>query len=73
MEISEDSFFQRVKEISKQSREKTFRIANSAQLIIYWKIVEYKQEGKKLTKYREMFDGNTLRNTPPFLSVFFNI
>lgn len=38
MEISEESLFQSVKEIIRQSREKVFRIANSTLLLTYWQI-----------------------------------
>ncbi len=38
MEISEDSLFQPVKEIIRQSREKVFRIANSTLLLTYGQI-----------------------------------
>lgn len=50
MEISEDSLFQSVKEIIRQSREKVFRIANSTLLLTYWQIgkliVKDEQQGK---------------------------
>jgi hypothetical protein len=52
MEISEDSLFQSVKEIIRQSREKVFRIANSTLLLNYWQIgkliVEDEQQGKNV-------------------------
>ncbi|WP_300685768.1 PDDEXK nuclease domain-containing protein [Chryseobacterium sp.] len=55
MEISEDSLFQSVKEIIRQSREKVFRIANSTLLLTYWQIgkliVEDEQEGKERAEY----------------------
>ncbi|WET48880.1 DUF1016 N-terminal domain-containing protein [Chryseobacterium indologenes] len=55
MEISEDSLFQSVKEIIRQSREKFFRIANSTLLLAYWQIgkliVEDKQQGKGRAEY----------------------
>ncbi|MDP9961931.1 PDDEXK nuclease domain-containing protein [Chryseobacterium lathyri] len=55
MEISEDSLFQSVKEIIKQSREKVFRIANSTLLLTYWQIgkliVEDEQQGKERAEY----------------------
>ncbi|WP_228407007.1 DUF1016 N-terminal domain-containing protein [Chryseobacterium sp. MYb7] len=55
MEISEDSLFQSVKEIIRQSREKVFRIANSTLLLTYWEIgkliVEDEQQGKERAEY----------------------
>ncbi|WP_126653649.1 DUF1016 N-terminal domain-containing protein [Chryseobacterium aureum] len=55
MEISEDSLFQSVKEIVRQSREKVFRIANSTLLLTYWQIgkliVEDEQQGKERAEY----------------------
>ncbi len=55
MEISEDSLFQSVKEIIRQSREKVFRIANSTLLLTYWQIgkliVENEQRGKERAEY----------------------
>lgn len=55
MEISEDSLFQSVKEIIRQSREKVFRIANSTLLLTYWQIgkliVEDEQQGKERAEY----------------------
>ncbi|EFK36926.1 hypothetical protein HMPREF0204_11483 [Chryseobacterium gleum ATCC 35910] len=55
MEISEDSLFQSVKEIIRQSREKVFRIANSTLLLTYWQIgkliVENEQQGKERAEY----------------------
>lgn len=55
MEISEDSLFQSVKEIIRQSREKVFRMANSTLLLTYWQIgkliVEDEQNGKERAKY----------------------
>ena len=55
MEISEDSLFQSVKEIIRQSREKVFRIANSTLRLTYWQIgkliVEDEQQGKECAEY----------------------
>ncbi|REC67289.1 hypothetical protein DRF59_09315 [Chryseobacterium flavum] len=55
MEISEDSLFQSVKEIIRQSREKVFRLANSTLLLTYWQIgkliVEDEQQGKEHAEY----------------------
>lgn len=55
MEISEDSLFQSVKEIIRQSREKVFRMANSMLLLTYWQIgkliVEDEQNGKERAEY----------------------
>lgn len=55
MEISEDSLFQSVKEIIKQSREKVFRIANFTLLLTYWQIgkliVDDEQKGKERATY----------------------
>lgn len=55
MEISEDSLFQSVKEIIRQSREKVFRIANSTLLLTYWQIakliIEDEQQGKERAEY----------------------
>lgn len=55
MEISEDSLFQSVKEIIRQSREKVFRIANSTLLLTYRQIgkliVEDEQPGKERPEY----------------------
>lgn len=55
MEISEDSLFQSVKEIIRQSREKVFRIANSMLLLTYWQIgkliIENEQQGKERAEY----------------------
>lgn len=55
MEISEDSLFQSVKEIIRQSREKVFRIANSTLLLTYRQIgkliVEDEQPGKERAEY----------------------
>ncbi|WP_317044859.1 DUF1016 N-terminal domain-containing protein [Chryseobacterium sp. 52] len=55
MEISEDSLFQSVKEIIRQSCQKVFRIANSALRLTYWQIrqliVEDEQQGKERAEY----------------------
>lgn len=55
MEISEDSLFQSVKKIIRQSREKVFRIANSTLLFTYWQIgkliIEDEQQGKERAEY----------------------
>ncbi|MDQ0065959.1 DUF1016 N-terminal domain-containing protein [Chryseobacterium lathyri] len=62
MEISEDSLFQSVKEIIKQSREKVFRIANFTLLLTYWQIgkliIEDEQQGKERAEYGKQ----TLKN-----------
>ncbi|WP_080778148.1 PDDEXK nuclease domain-containing protein [Chryseobacterium phocaeense] len=71
MEISEDSLFQSVKEIIRQSREKVFRIANSTLLLTYWQIgkliVEDEQEGKERAEYGKQ----TLKNLSKKLSLEF--
>ena len=71
MEISEDSLFQSVKEIIRQSREKVFRIANSTLLLTYWQIgkliVEDEQQGKERAEYGKY----TLRNLSQKLSLEF--
>ncbi|UKB78849.1 DUF1016 N-terminal domain-containing protein [Chryseobacterium sp. MEBOG07] len=74
MEISEDSLFQSVKEIVRQSREKIFRIANSTLLLTYWQIgkliVEDKQQGKESSEYGKGFDESSLRNMHSFYHAF---
>ncbi|PKF73628.1 YhcG family protein [Chryseobacterium sp. PMSZPI] len=71
MEISEDSLFQSVKEIIKQSREKVFRIANSTLLLTYWQIgkliVENEQQGKERAEYGKY----TLKNLSQKLTLEF--
>ncbi|MGH1519924.1 PDDEXK nuclease domain-containing protein [Chryseobacterium sp. JK1] len=71
MEISEDSLFQSVKEIIRQSREKVFRIANSTLLLTYWQIgkliVENEQQGKERAEYGKY----TLRNLSQKLTLEF--
>ncbi|SHG68868.1 YhcG family protein [Chryseobacterium sp. OV279] len=71
MEISEDSLFQSVKEIIRQSREKVFRIANSTLLLTYWQIgkliVEDEQQGKERAEYGKQ----TLKNLSKRLSLEF--
>ncbi|MEI3791475.1 MULTISPECIES: PDDEXK nuclease domain-containing protein [unclassified Chryseobacterium] len=71
MEISEDSLFQSVKEIIRQSREKVFRIANSTLLLTYWQIgkliVEDEQQGKERAEYGK----KTLKNLSKKLSLEF--
>ena len=71
MEISEDSLFQSVKEIIRQSREKVFRIANSRLLLTYWQIgkliVEDEQQGKERAEYGKY----TLKNLSQKLSLEF--
>ncbi|MGC5746611.1 PDDEXK nuclease domain-containing protein [Chryseobacterium sp. NFX27] len=71
MEISEDSLFQSVKEIIRQSREKVFRIANSTLLLTYWQIgkliVEDEQQGKERAEYGKQ----TLKNLSQKLSLEF--
>jgi predicted nuclease of restriction endonuclease-like (RecB) superfamily len=71
MEISEDSLFQSVKEIIRQSREKVFRIANSTLLLTYWQIgkliVEDEQQGKERAEYGKQ----TLKNLSKKLSLEF--
>ncbi|WP_312302065.1 YhcG family protein [Chryseobacterium sp.] len=71
MEISEDSLFQSVKEIIRQSREKVFRIANSTLLLTYWQIgkliVEDEQQGKERAEYGKY----TLKNLSQKLSLEF--
>ncbi|WP_223606899.1 YhcG family protein [Chryseobacterium sp. OSA05B] len=71
MEISEDSLFQSVKEIIRQSREKVFRIANSTLLLTYWQIgkliVEDEQKGKERAEYGKQ----TLKNLSKKLSLEF--
>lgn len=68
MEVSEDSLFQSVKEIIRQSREKVFRIANSTLLLTYWQIrkliVEDEQQGKERAEYGKQ----TLKNLSKRLS-----
>jgi hypothetical protein len=74
MEISEDSLFQSVKEIVRQSREKVFRIANSTLLLTYWQIgkliVKDEQQGKERAEYGKGFDENNLRNMHSFCHAF---
>lgn len=71
MEISEDSLFQSVKEIIRQSCEKVFRIANSTLLFTYWQIgkliVEDEQQGKERAEYGKQ----TLKNLSKKLSLEF--
>lgn len=71
MEISEDSLFQSVKEIIRQSREKVFRIANSTLLLTYWQIgkliVEDEQQGKERAEYGKY----TLKNLSQKLTLEF--
>lgn len=71
MEVSEDSLFQSVKEIIRQSREKVFRIANSTLLLTYWQIgkliVEDEQQGKERAEYGKQ----TLKNLSRKLSLEF--
>jgi len=71
MEISEDSLFQSVKEIIRQSREKVFRIANSTLLLTYWQIgqliVEDEQQGKERAEYGKY----TLKNLSKKLTLEF--
>ncbi|AZA92461.1 Uncharacterized conserved protein [Chryseobacterium nakagawai] len=71
MEISEDSLFQSVKEIIRQSREKIFRIANSTLLLSYWQIgkliVEDEQQGKERAEYGKY----TLKNLSQKLTLEF--
>lgn len=71
MEISEDSLFQSVKEIIRQSLEKVFRIANSTLLLTYWQIgkliVENEQQGKERAEYGKQ----TLKNLSKKLSLEF--
>jgi predicted nuclease of restriction endonuclease-like (RecB) superfamily len=71
MEISEDSLFQSVKEIIRQSREKVFRIANSTLLLTYWQIgkliVENEQQGKERAEYGKY----TLKNLSQKLTLEF--
>lgn len=71
MEISEDSLFQSVKEIIRQSREKVFRIANSTLLLTYWQIgkliVENEQQGKERAEYGKY----TLKNLSKKLTLEF--
>ncbi|MGG5209899.1 PDDEXK nuclease domain-containing protein [Chryseobacterium sp. MIQD13] len=71
MEVSEDSLFQSVKEIIRQSREKVFRIANSTLLLTYWQIgkliVEDEQKGKERAEYGKQ----TLKNLSKKLSLEF--
>lgn len=71
MEISEESLFQSVKEIIRQSREKVFRIANSTLLLTYWQIgkliVEDEQQGKEHAEYGKY----TLKNLSQKLTLEF--
>ncbi|WP_284460615.1 DUF1016 N-terminal domain-containing protein [Chryseobacterium sp.] len=71
MEISEESLFQSVKEIIRQSREKVFRIANSTLLLTYWQIgkliVEDEQQGKERAEYGKY----TLKNLSQKLTLEF--
>ncbi|MGU3373459.1 PDDEXK nuclease domain-containing protein [Chryseobacterium sp. M5A1_1a] len=71
MEISEDSLFQSVKEIIRQSREKVFRIANSTLLLTYWQIgkliVKDEQQGKERAEYGKY----TLKNLSQKLTLEF--
>ena len=70
MEIS-DSLFHSVKEIIAQSREKVFRVANSALLLTYWQIgqliVEDEQKGKDRAEYGKF----VLKNLSKKLSLEF--
>jgi len=67
MEISEDSLFQSVKEIIRQSREKVFRIANSTLLLTYWQIgqliVDDEQKGKERATYGSYILKNFSKKT----------
>ncbi|WP_228728617.1 DUF1016 N-terminal domain-containing protein [Chryseobacterium endalhagicum] len=69
MEISEDSLFQSVKEIIRQSREKVFRITNSTLLLTYWQIgkliVEDEQQGKERAAYGKYTLKNLSRKLSP--------
>lgn len=70
MEISEDSLFQSVKEIIRQSREKVFRIANSTLLLTYWQIGKLIVEDEQQGKERE-YGKQTLKNISNKLSLEF--
>lgn len=71
MEISEDSLFQSVKEIIRQSREKVFRIANSTLLLTYWQIGKLILEDEQQGKERAEYGKKTLKNLSKKLSLEF--
>ncbi|MBB4807881.1 putative nuclease of restriction endonuclease-like (RecB) superfamily [Chryseobacterium defluvii] len=71
MEVSEDSLFQSVKEIIKQSREKVFRIANSTLLLTYWQIGQLIVEDEQNGKERAAYGKYTLRNLSEKLTLEF--
>lgn len=71
MEISEDSLFQSVKEIIRQSREKVFRIANSTLLLTYWQIGKLIVEDEQQGKERAAYGKQTLKNLSRKLSLEF--
>ncbi|SIS48493.1 Protein of unknown function [Chryseobacterium shigense] len=71
MEISEDSLFQSVKEIIRQSHEKVFRIANSTLLFAYWQIGKLIAEDEQQGKERAEYGKQTLKNLSKKLSLEF--
>lgn len=71
MEISEDSLFQSVKEIIRQSREKVFRIANSTLLLTYWQIGQLIVEDEQKGKERAIYGASTLKNLSKKLTLEF--
>lgn len=71
MEISEDSLFQSVKEIIRQSREKVFRIANSTLLLTYWQIVKLIVENEQRGKERAEYGKYTLKKLSQKLTLEF--
>ncbi|EJL72875.1 DUF1016 N-terminal domain-containing protein [Chryseobacterium populi] len=62
MEASEDSLFQSVKEIIKQSHEKAFRIANSTLLLTCRQIGQLIVEDEQKGKERAAYGKYTLKN-----------
>lgn len=72
MEISEDSLFQSVKEIIRQSREKVFRIANSTLLLTYWQIGQLIVEDEQKGKERAIYGASTLKNLSKKLTLGFD-
>lgn len=71
MEISEDSLFQSVKEIIKQSREKVFRIANSTLLLTYWQIGQLIVDDEQKGKERATYGSYMLKNLSKKLTLEF--
>ncbi|MCD9617988.1 DUF1016 N-terminal domain-containing protein [Chryseobacterium gleum] len=71
MEISEDSLFQSVKEIIRQSREKVFRIANSMLLLTYWQIGKLIVENEQQRKERAEYGKYTLKKLSQKLTLEF--